>query len=798
MKNPSFDWERLKDVFYRSRAIGELKWPTQYEEFKCALSLTVIAVEIQDFIQVYNYFGQLLGKINLQRIHEDIIKFEFDKDEKLILVTKSSIKIVKGWSPLTIESVPLQDPTIDTIWDYHNGIMLLAKSRDIYKLNGNEWELLYENKDKKYNLLTKNHWSCNDDSIILLDVGHVYQVSTSNGALLKLITDSSWHKVTISSRGFICLYNMKDNKLQIFRDPARILMEHNLDSTPDDICWCGNDTVACSFEDEIKLYGPDGLYVTFWYPFTVTNLRAEVDGLKVITTEKIYFLSRVQPQTSNIFRIGSTEPGAMLVDSFSLLEDHAPKAIEILKNFVLEKGVLDCIAAAIDEIEPKLQKMLLNAASYGKASLQYKSFDASIFVNACNTIKLLNCFRSFGIFLTVEEYRCISLKGVIDRLLTYHRYYECIQICKLANERFLLGYVFTEWAKDKIKGSPDMEDDELLEKIKSRLSVIDMTDTLQMVAVAKVAYLEGRFQLSRNLALLEKNEEARIEQLYNLDDDSIALKECIKVQNYSLTISLLIALSKKLTNSQLTKLLIIDMFNNPLYLYYMRMDKAYLYDFYRQTDRFIDLAHVLLQQGKEQQSLHSFLPQIKDLYSQVQNSEVVNNTIEQLQRQEKLWIYQESLGKRFAISFTNMTLDQTLSKLIETGQDKQVKEIVKKFKISEKKLYHLKCKTLVEAKKFDELLQFAQSRKSPIGYMPFYTYLKSRGHMDKASPYVNMIPGLSYQEKKKLYVECRGFRDAIQLAGKEKDIPGLKEIYNIIPPNEPELKALANETMSRI
>lgn len=93
MKNPSFDWERLKDVFYRSRAIGELKWPTQYEEFKCALSLTVIAVEIQDFIQVYNYFGQLLGKINLQRIHEDIIKFEFDKDEKLILVTKSPSKL---------------------------------------------------------------------------------------------------------------------------------------------------------------------------------------------------------------------------------------------------------------------------------------------------------------------------------------------------------------------------------------------------------------------------------------------------------------------------------------------------------------------------------------------------------------------------------------------------------------------------------------------------------------------------------------------------------------------------------
>ncbi|CAI5050468.1 BEM_HP_G0047160.mRNA.1.CDS.1 [Saccharomyces cerevisiae] len=83
MKNPSFDWERLKD---------------------------------------------LLGKINLQRIHEDIIKFEFDKDEKLILVTKSSIKIVKGWSPLTIESVPLQDPTIDTIWDYLLSLIFANKN----------------------------------------------------------------------------------------------------------------------------------------------------------------------------------------------------------------------------------------------------------------------------------------------------------------------------------------------------------------------------------------------------------------------------------------------------------------------------------------------------------------------------------------------------------------------------------------------------------------------------------------------------------------------------------------------
>ncbi|CAI4036829.1 hypothetical protein SMKI_16G1270 [Saccharomyces mikatae IFO 1815] len=798
MKNPSFDWERLKDVFYRNRTIGELKWPAQYEDFRCALSLTVIAVEIQDFIQIYNYFGQLLGKINLRKIHEDVVKFEFNKDEKLILVTKNSIKIVNNISPLTIETVTLEESIIDTIWDYHNGIMLLNKSRDIYKLNENKWELLYENKDRKYNLLTKNHWSCNNDIIILLDVDHVYEVSTLNGTLLKLIADSSWHKVTISSRGFICLYNMKYNKLQIFKDPARILMEHDLDSTPDDICWCGNDTVACSFEDEIKLYGPDGLYVTFWYPFTVANLRAEIDGLKVITTEKIYFLSRVQPQTSSIFRIGSTEPGAMLVDSFSLLEDHAPKAIEILKNFVLEKGVLDCIVAAIDEFEPKLQKMLLNAASFGKASLQYKSFDANIFVDACNTIKLLNCFRSFGLFLTAEQHKSITLKGVIDRLLMYHKYYECVQICRLANKRSLLGYVFTEWAKDKIKENPDMEDDELLEKIKSRLNDIGVMDTIQMVTIAKIAYFEGRFQLSRSLALLEKNEEAKIEQLLDLDDNSLALKECIKLQNPSLTVSLLIALSKKLTNSQLTKLLTIDMFNDPLYLYYMRMDKAYLYDFYRQTDRFIDLAHVLLQQGKEKQSLHSFLPQIKDLYSKIQNSEMVSNSIEQLQRQEKLWIYQESLGKRFGITFTNMTLDQTLSKLIETGQDKQVKEIVKKFKVNEKKLYHLKCRTLVEAKKFDQLLQFSQSKKSPIGYMPFYTYLKSRGHIKEAAPYVSMISGLSYQKKKKLYMDCKSFRDAIQLAGKEKDIPGLKEIYNNIPSNEPELKAFANETMSRI
>ena len=79
MKNPSFTWEKLQDVYYRSRNLSDLKWPAQ-SGVKHAMSTTLIAIELEEVLQIYDYQGHLEGNLN-KRDFPDILTFEFDQDE---------------------------------------------------------------------------------------------------------------------------------------------------------------------------------------------------------------------------------------------------------------------------------------------------------------------------------------------------------------------------------------------------------------------------------------------------------------------------------------------------------------------------------------------------------------------------------------------------------------------------------------------------------------------------------------------------------------------------------------------
>lgn len=795
MRNPSFNWEKLRDVFYRSRELCNLTWPAQHD-VRYALSTTVIAIELEEALQVYNYKGELKASLDRKQFQR-ILKFEFDEDEKLIIISPDSIKTIENWSPLEFKSVSLQDSIQDSIWDYQNGLIILQQSQDVYRHHNDAIELVCKN-DGQYTLLTKEHWNCNREKAILLDVNHVFELRIKDKTLIKSIPDSQWHRVTLSPRDFICLYNAKFNKLQVYKNPERILLEHSLDESPKHIKWCGNDTVACSFLDEVKLYGPDNSYITFWFPNEITSLQTEIDGLKVFTDESIHFISRVTDYTSNIFRVGSTKAGAILLDSLDLLEDHASSAIENLKVINLHEAVEDCIKAAQDEFDPQLQKKLLSAASFGKASIAYKSFDSDRFVRACDVIRLLNLIRALDMFLTVQEYEAITLDGLIERLLVRHEHYKCILICNLVGEVMQLPKIFSHWAISKISLSPELDDDDLLAVLKKRYAEVPKYTQPHMAKVAHAAFLEGRFHLARDLSLLECSPELKISELLGLDDDNLALTECLKVQCPELTISLLLKLREKLTTTQLAKLLILDMPDEQLYPYFQRDNHEFLYDYFRQIDSFVDLALLLLVQGKKHGTIRTFLPQVQELYSKILNDSLVKQDTELLQRQENLWIYQETLSSKYDHNFVELTLDKTLGKLIEMKQERQVQDLLKKFKVSEKKYYHVKCKSLIEIKSFDELYQFATARKSPIGYMPFFSYLKRKNYNKEAIPYVSMVSSITYEEKKQMYLQCKGYHEAIQLAGKEKDIIGLKELYKMIPANEPRLKAQINEIMGNL
>ncbi|CAR28627.1 hypothetical protein ZYGR_0S02610 [Zygosaccharomyces rouxii] len=795
MRNPSFNWEKLDKVFFRSRELCNLEWPQQ-EHVVYSISTTLVAIELDETIQVYNYFGETLASWNSKQFGK-VLKIEFDFEDHLIIVTPSTIFRITSWSPLEYDSTSLDENLQDSIWDYKNGAIILKRTQDVYKLKDGAIKEVCRN-DGRFTLLTKEHWDCNGKKIILLDVNHTFQLDLRRKSLIQWLSDSQWHRCVISRANKVILYNAKLNKIQVYTDSKAPQSEFAVHDIPSAIMWCGNDTVACAFSDEVKLYGSNNSYIAFWYPSEIMALKTEVDGLKIFTSEKIHFISKIAEYTSSIFRVGSTESGAILLDSLDLLETQTSRALENLNAIDLEKAIFDCMHAAQEEFSPQLQKKLLNAASFGKASLPYKEFDSDIFVKACDNVRLLNVLRTMGIFVTNEQYKSITFHGIIQGLLMCHKYYQSILLCENLKEHKELLEVFAHWATTKIKVSSELDDEELSKLIKKRYAELPKVGHPPMARIAHSAFLEGRFQLARDLALLESSPELKVLELLKLDDDSLALSECLKFQCPELTLSVLLVMRKKLSTAQLAKLLILDMPQDQLYPYLQRGNHEFLFDYFRQTDSFIELAHLFLAQGNKGESLRPFLPQIQELYGKVLNDNLIKQDKELLKKNHKLLDYQDALGNKYHHNFVGLTLDQTIASLIEIKQERDLGGLIKEFKICDKKLWHIKCKALVKTKSFDDLYQFAISKKSPIGYKPFYNYLKRNSHNKEASTYISMISGISYEERRQMYLDCKNYQSAIDLAAKEKDIQGLKELHKLIPNNETRFRALIMELVNKL
>ncbi|GAV55034.1 hypothetical protein ZYGR_0AS03570 [Zygosaccharomyces rouxii] len=795
MRNPSFNWEKLDKEFFRSRELCDLEWP-QKEQVVYSISTTLVAIELDETIQVYNYLGETLASWNSKQFGK-VLKIEFDFEDRLLIVTPTTVFRITSWSPLEYDSISLDEKLQDSIWDYKNGAIILKRTQDVYKLKDGTIKEVCKN-DGRFTLLTKEHWDCNGKKMILLDVNHTFQLDLRRKNLIQWLTDSEWHRCVISRANKVILYNAKLNKIQVYTESKAPQSEFTVDDIPSAIMWCGNDTVACAFSDEVKLYGSNNSYVTFWYPSEITALRTEVDGLKIFTSERIHFISKIAEPTSSIFRVGSTESGAILFDSLDLLETQTSRALENLNAINLEKAVFDCMDAAREEFSPQLQKKLLNAASFGKASLPYKEFNSDLFVKACDNVRLLNVLRTMGIFVTNEQYKSITFHGIIQGLLMCHKYYQSILLCENLKEHKELLEVFTHWAITKIKISSELDDEELSNLIKKRYAELPKVGYPPMARIAHSAFLEGRFHLARDLTLLESSPELKISELLKLDDDSLTLSECLKFRCPELTSSLLLVMRKKLSTAQLAKLLILDMPQDQLYPYLQRKDHEFLFDYFRQTDSFIELAHLFLAQGNREETLRSFLPQIQELYGRVLNDSLIKQDKELLKKNYKLIDYQEALGNKYHHNFVGLTLNQTIAYLIEIKQERDLGGIIKEFKVNDKKLWHIKCKALVKTKSFDDLYQFAVSKKSPIGYKPFYNYLKRNAHNKEASMYISMISGISYEERKQMYLDCKSYQSAIELAAKEKDVQGLKELHKVIPNNETRLKALIMELMNKL
>lgn len=676
------------------------------------------------------------------------------------------------------------------------------------------------------------------------------------------LTDGPFDTISISPSGhLISLFNKQLKKIFVINNRFdQVLLEYdtsNESSSPYQVEWCGNDAIVLSIKDEIKLIGPGQQSISFFYDieddddfdldnllikvdskekdpknnddllFTIPIFQSCVDGLKIVTANKVQFLSRVPDTSVQMYQIGSSSPSSILLDCVDKFSSNASKAhgnISLLKaDGTLLAAMNDCLEVALDEFAPEWQRRALQAVSFGK--IYYEDyFDADKYLQVLNTIRVWNQIRSpeIGLFLTHRQIEYMGGWEQVIKMLWRRSHHDlCLEFIgklKLENVRPL---VHIHWCCYKIRKELDMLDLELFQIISERLTSLteDKINYISVSKISDIAYEEGRNVLCKLLIELEPSVTKKIKQLLDIDEELLALIKSFEAGSYDLFILLLLYLQDKLNISQFFKILnqnenvwkeddVNKKTLNKLNINLTKTENMHvtgdiightwkesigkhlspqlLETYLKHEDKVNELNLLKLKNFRKETKLKGdqYYDAYKSLLNKSTNRTLNKRTSKALNRELQILELQKKLSETYLTDFyQERSLIDILTRLIAMNQIKPAKKIVSNFQVSQEKFWYLVLNTSMKRKEFDQVYEFAFGSndatvgKSPIGFEPFVELgFQTHAPPSHISTYIKNSVKYKYDEKVRMYVKNDDYEAAALEAFKNKDIDILRSL----------------------
>ncbi|KAJ7569267.1 hypothetical protein O6H91_01G069300 [Diphasiastrum complanatum] len=356
------------------------------------------------------------------------------------------------------------------------------------------------------------------DSVLMVDADSVQDQAVSIGPV---------QKMAVSPNGnFLACFTHDGRLLVVSTDFSKNLSEFNTESAlpPDQLLWCGLDSVLLYWEETLLMVGPYGDFVKYPYEEPIV-LIPECDGVRILSNSYMEFLQRVPDSTVSIFSIGSTSPAAMLYDALDHFDKRSAKADENIRlmSTSLPEAVESCIDAAGHEFDLSLQCTLLRAAAYGRAFCSH--FPRDCFREMCKALRVLNEVRKsdIGIPLSIQQYKVLTVEELIARIMKAFRHLLALQISGylgLSKEPVLI-----HWACSKITAASAVPDEILLDMLIEKLK---LCPGISYAAVAAHAYQDGRGKLAALLLDFEPRSAEQVPLLTSMGEDERALVKAIE------------------------------------------------------------------------------------------------------------------------------------------------------------------------------------------------------------------------------------------------------------------------------
>jgi len=590
---------------------------------------------------------------------------------------------------------------------------------------------------------------------------------------------------------------------------------------PREIAWCGEDSVVMQWLNTgIVMVGPFGDWLNFPYDHAI-HLVPESDCCRIITGSACELLQRIPAATVGINSVGSTEPAALMFDAMEAFEEGDPKADENIRSIAvanqLPEAVQSCIQAAAGEFDIAQQQNLLKAASYGKAFCP--DVDPSEFVETARKLRVLNEVRRpvIGIPLTMQQFDMLTAEVLVARLVTRQHHFLALRVCDLLKVR--RDGVLIHWASEKVRkmAATNASDDEINDVVRKQLD--SQQSHVSVLRIAESAYRMGRRRLATLLLNQEQNARDQIPLLLQMNEEALALEKAIASEDTDLIYYTLIRLEERIVQARGNS---VDYFyriihNHPeaanlLKLYQQNKvtadDRTSLHRLLVYSKNYQEAGIAAVNQAFQQRTPATkvqFLREGSNLYAQAKEcaffKAITDDELELMEVQRNLEMRLQLANRT---QFINLTVMETLEKLIYLAlddelelrtSDAEVSKIVKRFRVSEKALWHLKIRCYSERGNWEMLDRLAMEKKSPIGYIPFArACIEYDLPVPEIEHYVEKINNL--EDKYNLFMELRSFRKAVDVAAKLRDPDRLTDIGRAC--NDQALERYIHEVLAKL
>ncbi|KAJ5802754.1 Vps16 N-terminal [Penicillium pulvis] len=800
--NPLANWEKVGDSFYRKIPVYDAIFDEDVElenyivtgaPYGGAIALyrdETKPIRLRDSqasrssIDVYSCSGKQIHRINWEQATIRGIGWS-DKEELLVVAEDGTVRRYFGLDgDFTSFSLGngAEEYGVRDCQFWSSGLVALLSNNQLIavsKYDEPRPKLLApcpEGEVSSWALIPPAHTLSRSVEVLLAVDKTVYLVDSTE-AEDKILQDGPFKHVSISPTGrFVGLFTAEGKLWVVSNDFQNKLSEYDSKSRvpPSTVKWCGDDAVILAWEDEIHLVGPSGAASKYYYDGRV-HVIPEFDGVRLLTNDTCEFLHKVHGVTEEIFRLGSGSPASVLLDSVDQLEKKSPKADENIQRIrsSLPAAVDTCIKAAGHEFDAYWQKRLLKAASFGKSVIELYNSDE--FVEMTEKLRVLTAVRDYqiGLPLSYEQYLRLTPEGLIERLISRHEYLLAIRVSEYL--QIPADRIYVHWASQKVRVST-VDDEAVCKLIVQRL---EGKPGISFEVIAQTAYDEGRSHLATQLLNHEPRAGKQVPLLLNMEEDELALDKAIESGDDDLVNYVLLHLKSTIPLASFFRMINSRPMASALVETAARdEDTELLKDLYYQDDRPIDGSNALLSEALRESDPQRQTEKLALASRLLSDSKDPTVVLQQklISEASQLIKAQESLDKDLAdhSEFMGLSLNETIFRLFRAGYGKRAHKMQSEFKMPEKTFWWLRLRALVAKRDWGELEEIGRSKKSPIGWEPFYNEVLGAGNTKLASLFVPKCTTLPVAERIEMWIKCGMIVKAGEEAQKAKDINTLE------------------------